>query len=391
MDRAKDGFYTIDRGKHEIKALCYYKRPDNVVVGLWKHNLAALSSDNGETWTNISTCPTLKMCGAKVWGQRTEDKRYALIYNHSASLRNRFPLVIITGNNGHRFDDMFCINGQVPPMRYQGIHKSLGPQYIRGIMPGNGRPPGHDIWITYSVNKEDIWISKIRVPVTGIADEHINESFDAVNEIADLAEWSFYVPKWAPAEITSKKQQSADNVLRLTDEEPYDYLRVEKLFPESEKLSVKFSIKQVLLGSAKLEFEIHDIKGERPLRLLFSEEWLMFDRGALEIDPVKYSVGDWRHIELKLNCKTQSYDVYLDKALVKEKIPFAVKTESLQRIVFRTGPWRGDVRPFIVDGEPGNPGLYQEDLPGADFKTGASIFEIDNIQTTMDAAIKSGE
>ncbi len=77
--------------------------------------------------------------------------------------------------------------------------------------------------------------------------------------------------------------------------------------------------------------------------------------------------------------------------MVKEKIPFAVKTESLQRIVFRTGPWRGDVRPFIVDGEPGNPGLYQEDLPGADFKIGASIFEIDNIQTTMDAAIKSGE
>jgi hypothetical protein len=110
-----------------------------------------------------------------------------------------------------------------------------------------------------------------------------------------------------------------------------------------------------------------------------------------EMDPVEYSVGDWRDIELKLDCETQSYDVYLDKALVKEKTPFAVKTKSLQRIVFRTGPWRGDVRPFIVDGEPGNPGLYQEDLPGADLKTGTSIFEIDNIQTTITEAITSGE
>ncbi len=391
MDRAKDGFYTIDMGEHEIKALCYYKRPDDIVVGLWKNNLAALTFDNGKTWTNISTYPTLKTCGAKVWGQKTKDDRYALIYNHSASLRNRFPLVVITGEDGHRFDDMLCINGQVPPMRYQGIHKSLGPQYIRGIVPGNGRPPGKDIWITYSVNKEDVWVSKIKVPVTGIADEHINESFDEVNEIADLTDWSFYVPKWAPLEITSKDDQFVDNVLRLTDEDPYDYLRVEKLIPESKKLSVKFSIKQVHVGPAKLEFEVHDIKGERPLRLLFSEEWLMFDRGPLEIDPVEYSVGEWRDIELKLDCETQSYDVYLDKEVVKEKIPFAVKTESLQRIVFRTGPWRGDVRPFIVDGEPGNPGLYQEDLPGADFKVGASIFEIDNIQTINDNLVQSGE
>lgn len=382
MDRAEDGFYNIDMGEHEIKALSYYKRPDDVVVGLWKNNLAALSMDNGKTWTKISTYPTLKTCGAKVWGQRTSDERYALIYNHSASLRNRFPLVIITGEDGYSFDNMSAVNGEVPPMRYQGIHKSIGPQYTRGIMPGNGDSPGNDIWITYSVNKEDIWVSKIKVPVKSIADEHVNESFNDLSELSDLADWSFYVPKWTSTEIITKNNNSADKVLRITDEEPYDYLRIEKLIPESKKLSVKFSIKQVQLGSAKLEFEIHDIKGERPMRLLFSEDWLMFDRGSLEIDPVKYSVGNWRNIELRLDCEHHSYNVYLDGEIVKENIPFAVEVGLLQRLVFRTGPWRGDVRPFIVDGEPGNPGLYQEDLPGADLKVSASIFEIDNIQTT---------
>ncbi len=382
MDRAEDGFYNVDRDGYEIKAMCFYHRPDSVVVALWKYNLASLSPDDGKTWTKISKYPTLKTCAAKVWGQRTEDGKYALVYNHSASLRNRFPLVVITGEDGYSFDNMLCVNGEVPPMRYQGIHKSLGPQYIRGIVEGNGNPPGDGFWITYSVNKEDIWVSRIKVPVSGSTDVHLNESFDNLSEISDLEDWNLYVPNWAPAEITSKKYKSSDKVLRLTDEEPYDYLRVEKLIPESKKLSLKFSIKQVQLGPAKLEFEVHDKSGERPMRLRFAENWLMFDRGALEINPVKFSVGDWKDIELKLDCVKQSYDVYLDGELVKESIPFAVNVESLDRIVFRTGPWRGDVRPFIVDGEPGNPGLYQEDLPGADKKVEASIFEIDNIQTT---------
>lgn len=53
--------------------------------------------------------------------------------------------------------------------------------------------------------------------------------------------------------------------------------------------------------------------------------------------------------------------------------------ESLERMVFRAGPWRGNVRMFILDGEPGNPGLYQEDLLGADHKVTRSIFLIDDI------------
>jgi hypothetical protein len=31
---------------------------------------------------------------------------------------------------------------------------------------------------------------------------------------------------------------------------------------------------------------------------------------------------------------------------------------TLERIIFRTGPRRGDVRAFILDGEPGMPGTY---------------------------------
>jgi len=42
-------------------------------------------------------------------------------------------------------------------MRFSGIFKNLGPQYVRGIEEGNGNPPGLHLWNTYSMNKEDIW------------------------------------------------------------------------------------------------------------------------------------------------------------------------------------------------------------------------------------------
>jgi hypothetical protein len=58
---------------------------------------------------------------------------------------------------------------------------------------------------------------------------------------------------------------------------------------------------------------------------------------------------------------------------------FVEMVKSLERMVFRAGPWRVNVRMFILDGEPGNPGLYQEDVLGADQKVTRSIFLIDDI------------
>jgi len=58
-----------------------------------------------------------------------------------------------------------------------------------------------------------------------------------------------------------------------------------------------------------------------------------------------------------------------------------MKVDTLERLVFRTGPWRADVRPLVVDGSPDNPGLYFEDAPGADRKVPLSIFLIDDIRT----------
>ena len=127
-DRATDGFFTIELNGAEPKAFSFCHRPDGAVLGVWKAQLAALSSDDGKTWTKLAKCPTIMECNAKTWVQRTDDGRYALVYNHSATRRNRFPMVVMTSDDCHEFDNMLCLHGEVSPLRYQGMHKNLGPQ-----------------------------------------------------------------------------------------------------------------------------------------------------------------------------------------------------------------------------------------------------------------------
>jgi hypothetical protein len=380
-DRSNDGFYTLDPGDQEIKALSYFRRPDSVIVALWKNNLTALSADEGRSWTNLMKSSSLKTCSAKLWGQETKDKRYAIVYNHSATERNRFPLVVISGNDGHYFDNMLCVHGEVPPMRYQGLHKNVGLQYVRGIVEGNGDTSGNDMWITYSMNKEDIWVSRINLPIRGKVEDHVYQDFNDLNSESDLNLWNFHIPKWAKVNILSDRIDRKNKFLTLTDEDPYDYALAERIFPERKHLKVQFCIKQEQVGHGLLEFEVYDQYGNRPLRLRFDPEWLSFDRGKVEPRPVRITTGNWYCIKLIIDCAKQIYDVYVDEEWVKTALPLAEKVESVEKLVFRTGPWRGDVRLFILDGEPGNPGLYQEDLPGADQKVPKSVFFIDDIKT----------
>lgn len=381
-DRAEDGFYTIepsDDFNPEAPSFCH--RPDGVVLGIWKHKRTALSADEGKTWTKWARASTLRSCGAKQWIQRTEDARYALVYNHSATEENRYPMAVMTSEDCHEFDNLLCLHGEVPPMRYQGLHKNVGPQYIRGIAEGNGDPSGKHLWNTYSMNKEDIWVSRARVPITGTAEEHVNENFDDAATAADLELWSLHIPKWAPISVVSDPHADNNKCLELRDEEPYDYALAERAFPESRKITADFRILMCQVGHGILDFEVQDARGQRPMRLRFDPDWLSMDRGQTEPDPVPIRTGRWLNIRVKLDCDDQSYDLAVNGKWVKRNIDFAKKAETLERLVFRTGPWRSDVRPLIMDREPGDTGLYLEDLPGADYKVALSIYLIDDVKT----------
>jgi hypothetical protein len=196
------------------KAYAFFRRADGALVGISKMGWTTLSRDDGETWSQPLVPPTLVTGKAKVWSQRTRDARYALVYNPSR--KNRFPLAIVTGDDGVTFRDMRIVQGELPVQRYAGLHRSIGPQYVRGISAWSDDRSREDLdanvmWLVYSMNKEDIWVS--RVPLG-----------------ARRSTWNIYSPKWAPVTITSGDADADDAEIRLEDRDPYDYAMATRLF-----------------------------------------------------------------------------------------------------------------------------------------------------------------
>jgi len=146
------------------KAFSFFQRPDGVWVGISKMGWTTLSHDNGNTWSEPAVPATLITGKAKVWSQRTADGRFSLVYNPSRP--NRYPLVTVTSDDGVNFRDMCLIQGELPIQRYAGLRRSIGPQYVRGIShwADDGSRSEKVMWLVYSMNKEDIWVSRVPMP-----------------------------------------------------------------------------------------------------------------------------------------------------------------------------------------------------------------------------------
>ncbi len=381
-DRSDDGFYTfVLKEDMQPKAMSYFHRPDGVVLAVWKGALSGLSADEGQTWTPLVRGTGFMPSNSKMWIQRTDDDQYALVYTHSATRRNRFPMTVMTSEDGHTFGHMLCLHGEVSPMRYQGLHKNIGPQYIRGIAEGNGNPPGNHLWNTYSMNKEDIWVTRTRLPIEGTVNAHVDEDFEAAQTVADLSLWNQHIPQWAPVSIVDDPVEAGNRVLELRDEDPYEYALVERAFPEGSMITVEFRIFLQQPGHGILDFEVHDKHGNRPMRMRFDSEWLSMDRGGADPQPVAIKRGVWYGIKVRMDCGEGEYDLAINNQWVRRGMEFEGEVKTLEKLVFRTGPWRGDVRALILDSEPNTLGLYQEDLPGGDAKVGLSVYRIDDVKT----------
>jgi hypothetical protein len=98
----------------------------------------------------------------KVWGQGLSDGRYALIYN--PDLTRRWPLVMLTSDDGVTFQNPVALHRDLPQRRYEGLHKDPGVSYQRGLSKWNndGSFKDNALWLVFSLNKEDICV--IRVP-----------------------------------------------------------------------------------------------------------------------------------------------------------------------------------------------------------------------------------
>jgi hypothetical protein len=322
-DRSTDGFYIVTG----LQAPSVYHRKDGMAVALWKASWAALSSDEGKSWSKPVKVPSIITDGAKTWGQRTKDGRYAIAYNPANDGTHRWPLAIATSDDGIVFDQLLGVHGEVAPRRYIGHSKDFGSQYLRGISEGDGDPPGTDMWLTYSGNKEDTWISRIPVPIRYKVEGPVSDNFDNREVGGKIPDWNIYRPRWATASIVafpSAKNKS----LQLEDKDPYDYAKAVRVFAESKSVRISCRVYARPSDTGRLEVEVLDYAGHRPLRVVFAK-----DGHALK-------PAMWHRVEIAVNTETAKYDLTIDAKPVVQQAAFAEPASTVERLSFRSGEFR---------------------------------------------------
>lgn len=362
-------------GLEACKALSSYHLDDGRVIGLWKESKVSISEDEGHTWAPIVRSESLIMAGGKVWGQRTSDGRYALLFTPVQSAR--YPLAIMTSDDGLVYDDLLLVNGDVSRQRYPGLHKGPGQHYFRGISEGNGVAPDGAIWVTYSVSKEDIWISRISVPVTGAETDHIEEDFSGCEPGRFVPGWNVTSLQLAPVEIVETEQ---GNCLRIRDEDPYDYARADRLIPLSRTLSVETRVMVGQTGDSDLWVSLDDAPGDSVLALRLKGD------ASIEVNGTKvgsYETGRWMDLRLQLDDEAAvvSIDGSAQTIPLEVPSPFA----GVCRVSYRTGePWtRGDtIQGQRIEAESGHWEVHGEPRANAGKKAAPSEYFIGALQTS---------
>ena len=370
-DKGLDGFYGFKRAG---SALSWFHRKDGAVVALWKRSICGQSFDKGATFSDPVQVPTLVMAGGKVWGQATEDGRYAMVYNPIEMDEHRYPLVVVSGDDGILYDHMAIVQGEVPPRRFFGRWKDYGPCYVRGIVEGNGDPPGEDMWLTYSMNKEDIWVSRIPLPIRHRVQGAVRDHFDEMQTGGPAQDWNIYAPQWATVDVVEFPDKT-NKSLRLKDRDPYDYARAIRVFETGNKVELSFKVLTQTSYAGLLEIDVTDQFGNRAVRLRFDKDGrLKSFKGNGYRDLQKYQLDRWHHLQLDIDARPfGTFDLAVDGHRILKDEPLIVAVKSVERISFRTGEYRDWPTRKTVNEAPHEP------LEDCDEPVPAAVFYVDDL------------
>jgi hypothetical protein len=350
----------------DYKAYNDYTLPDGRIVALWKNALTSISSDGGRTWLQpVNRAQGFVNSNAKIWGQHLSDGTYATVYNPS---EYRWPLAISLSADGLNYTTLNLVNGEVPPMRYGGNYKSYGPQYVRGIQEGMGEPKDSDLWVAYSMNKEDIWVSRIPVPVETEAHAQANDDFTRDRSLADLTQWNIYSPKMAPIGLEGKW-------LTLSDEDPFDYARLDRKIPATKELTVSFDLEAEQNHNGLLQIEFMDGNGISASRIELTAQGEMRGKGGARYGHlIDYQAGRTYHVEVCLSVSNRMATFYVDGKEVGKRM-FYAPVHSFERVMFRTGSKR-----TFPDVD--TPADWDGILPGAGATDSLAVYKIANFKTS---------
>ncbi|AEV99904.1 six-hairpin glycosidase [Niastella koreensis] len=359
----KDTLLTLHNDNY--KAFNYYTLPDGRTVGLWKLALTSISPDKGKSWLyNPVRAPHFVNSNAKIWGQRTSDGKYVTVYNPSEF---RWPLALSVSDDGLNYKNLLLVNGEITSLRYGGAYKSYGPQYVRGLEAGAVSPDGN-CWITYSMNKEDIWVASIPVPVKDKVAADVNDDFATLPAATALNEWNIYSPLWAP--VALDKAPDGTQVLSLKDKDPFDFGKAEHVLPAAKRMTATFTVVPQQNDHGNLHIEFQDAKGSAGIRLVFDSTGALYVKaGYRNRSIMKYEAGKQYEVTVSLNTNARFYTVSVNGKESGNQIFFA-PLENVQRLVFRTG----DVRRF-PDSDTPTDQLYDLPSPGAQAQPAAYLIK----------------
>ena len=395
------------------KAFSGYTLPDGRKVALWKHAVTSLSADGGNTWRQVivpesgrlgcDRAPGFVNSNAKIWGQRLSDGTYATVYNPS---EYRWPLAISLSADGLDYTTLSLVNGEVTPLRHGGQYKSYGPQYVRGIetpttasegasiallsgkgsvVPPSGGEKGastsgtvagpSDLWVTYSNNKEDIWVSRIPVPVRLNATTHASGTFGMFANLSQLTDWNLYSPLLAPIALDGQW-------LTLSDQDPYDYAKAERVIPNTRELQVEFDLRFDQAGHGELDIEFVDDEGTVCSRLVADSTGTIRVKGGARYGTLLkcYEPATVYHVKAILSCglhrATYTVTAPDGSSVGKCTRQFDTPVESISRLVFRTGP-------LFREPDTGTPADQDFDQPLADATSALASFSLANVTSSV--------
>lgn len=305
--------------------------PDGVTAAIGKAGLVSVSADGGKTWSAPEKADGISTSGGKCCLTRTSDGRFAIVYNPNPDGQHRWPLAVITGDDGYDYTDMLCICGEVPPMRYGGWLKNVGPQYVRTIMPMNDDSPDGYTWLTFSMNKEDIWIARLPATLTGTETAPVRDDFSAAaGPLPD--KWHTYSPRWASVRIEN-------GALVMRDSEPYDYAKAVRQFPAAEKARIELHLSADDSACGELYAEIADAKGMTAARAVISGGMLNIRGGDGMRALCPFQSCAKTDISIAVDCAKQKFSV-VSSGVSYGPFPLMGPASGVERLILRTGPVR---------------------------------------------------
>lgn len=372
-ERLDTAFFSRPDGK----ALSYYTLPGGRVMGVFKEGLTSYTDDRGKTWSKIKKSYSLETASGKVWGQKTNDGAYALVYNPTSDGAHRWPLAMQVSKNGVDFDHLMAVVPEIPPCRYEGALKNLGAQYVRGISEANVQPEEQAMWLVYSMNKEDMWIGRVPLPAVSEEKEDVWDDMAALTDEKLRNTWNLCVPIWNRAEL--EKAPDGRRGLRLMDSDPYNRTRAMRLFKAGALVSISLELWPVAVHTEGVRIEIQDRKGQTAANFVLRGDGKLYFRNAgLDMELCGWRKQEALHLEFTIDCVMNQINIMASCGIEKRCLSEAIQAsvERVERLVISSRyrlPWQG----LETHGKRGNIG----NLPGADVRQKATDFYIMGVRT----------